>query len=53
MKTEVNTQIEINDLVDVGTELSSEELLAVSGAATMEPSWSCGARKLTDEWNVN
>jgi hypothetical protein len=52
MNTEVNTQIEINDLVDVGVELSIEELQAVSGAQRMEPSWTSGRTKQTDEWDI-
>ncbi|HEY5808111.1 MAG TPA: hypothetical protein VIT67_09105 [Povalibacter sp.] len=51
MKTEIASQIEINDL-DVGTELSSDELQAIAGAVRMEPSWTSGRTKQTDEWDI-
>ena len=46
-------RIEIKDLDQaVGVELSTEELQAVTGGQRMVPSWSCGSRRLTDEWDI-
>jgi hypothetical protein len=47
----MNVELEINDLADVGAELSDEELQAVSGAR-WDVSWTCGRSKLADEWTV-
>jgi hypothetical protein len=49
---EFKTEMAIDDLSDVGVELSVEELQAVSGAQRMEPSWTSGRTKQTDEWDI-
>ena len=52
MKNEV--RVEINDLNEVvGSELSAEELQAVSGGALMEITGFSGKRKMDDEWIIH
>lgn len=54
MSNEMNSQIEIVDLLDsdtsieVGVELSAFELLAVSGG--QKCTWTCGQQNKCDEW---
>ncbi|WP_129774717.1 bacteriocin [Peristeroidobacter soli] len=46
-------RIEIKDLDQaVGTELSSEELQAVTGGVRMEVTWTCGSQGKADEWDI-